>query len=108
MATADLLQGLQDWYRRQCNGTWEHACGISLETLDNPGWLLTIELQATALETTHFDRIDYQSDHDAHDWYQCWVEHKADTPPKFSAAGGPHNLSRMISIFLDWAERHES
>jgi Immunity protein 53 len=33
-----LLTQLQSWYVAQCNGDWEHTCGISIETVDNPGW----------------------------------------------------------------------
>lgn len=45
MADSDPLKGLQDWYCSQCNGDWEHGYGVSIETLDNPGWSLKIELK---------------------------------------------------------------
>ncbi len=32
---------LDDFYRRHCNGDWEHDYGVKIETCDNPGWLLT-------------------------------------------------------------------
>ncbi len=100
----DHLSRLQAWYKSQCNGEWEHAYGVSLKTLDNPGWRLTIDIKATPLETRTFERIEFQSTSDEDDWYQCWIDHADKRQPKFSAAGGPHNLSRMIEIFLDWAE----
>lgn len=34
---------IDDWFRRKCNGQWEHHLGISLTTTDNPGWWLTVD-----------------------------------------------------------------
>ncbi len=47
MTSIDLLQ---DWYRLNCNGDWEHEYGIKIYTLDNPGWGISIDLRRTALE----------------------------------------------------------
>lgn len=41
---------LINWYSSQCNGDWEHSYGLKLDTLDNPGWLLTIDLAETKFE----------------------------------------------------------
>ena len=41
---------LQRWYAEQCNGDWEHEFGIKIETLDNPGWNLEIDLSGTGFE----------------------------------------------------------
>jgi len=38
----DLLEQVEDWYSSQCNGDWEHQYGISIDTLDNPGWSRSI------------------------------------------------------------------
>ncbi|WP_223653945.1 Imm53 family immunity protein [Hymenobacter psoromatis] len=51
---------LQDWYEINYNGDWEHNSGLSLTTLDNPGWHLILSLQDTTLENIEFDR-QYQS-----------------------------------------------
>ena len=45
----NALQRLQDWYSAQCNGDWEHQQGVRIESLDNPGWALDIDLADTAL-----------------------------------------------------------
>ncbi len=37
-----LLYTLNQWYKSKCNGIWEHSNGLTLETLDNPGWHLKI------------------------------------------------------------------
>ena len=36
------IAGLEDWYADLCNGDWEHTGGIKIETLDNPGWCITV------------------------------------------------------------------
>ena len=41
----DILQDLAKWYTAQCNGEWEHSCGLKIDTLDNPGWIVTIDLK---------------------------------------------------------------
>jgi hypothetical protein len=68
----DPLAGIQKWYLSQCDGDWEHTYGVTLGTLDNPGWTLTIELQETEWEDVAFSKV---SDLDPeHDWYDCRKE----------------------------------
>ena len=45
-----LFNLLQDWYLAQCNGDWEHEFGIKIDTLDNPGWSVVIDLLGTNYE----------------------------------------------------------
>jgi hypothetical protein len=45
----DIIARLQNWYAAQCDGNWEHAWGIKIDTLDNPGWTVTIYLHDTPL-----------------------------------------------------------
>jgi hypothetical protein len=45
----DLLEWLQGWYRSQCNGDWEHCYELVIETLDNPGWSISIPLEGTSV-----------------------------------------------------------
>ncbi len=88
---------LEKWYRQQCNGDWEHAWGIKIETLDNPGWKIAINLNETRAEHRILQRVRIQRLED--DWILYWVEEKA-----FHAACGPLNLSETIRIFVDWFE----
>jgi hypothetical protein len=44
------LDFLQRWYAEQCDGKWEHSYGVRIETLDNPGWQITVDLNGTGLE----------------------------------------------------------
>jgi len=40
---------LQNWYAKQCNGDWEHMQGVKIETSDNPGWFIKVDLEFTPL-----------------------------------------------------------
>jgi hypothetical protein len=45
----DIFAELQRWYEAQCNGDWEHHNGITIESCDNPGWWVKIDLADTSL-----------------------------------------------------------
>lgn len=98
----NALAELQDWYRSQCDGDWEHSEGISIDTLDNPGWEIEISLQGTELEWRSFPEHSYgvgkNADTSGDDWLSCKVEEKV-----FKGFGGPYKLEEMIKIFLDWS-----
>jgi hypothetical protein len=54
----DVLAELQRWYLDQCDGDWEHAYGITIDTLDNPGWSLRIDLTETPLSDREYRRAE--------------------------------------------------
>lgn len=37
-----LLGRLELWFASNCDGEWEHREGITIQTCDNPGWLVKI------------------------------------------------------------------
>lgn len=88
---------LQKWYHTHCDGDWEHSNGIRLETLDNPGWSLTVDLQDTELEGEKFQKVKIERSKD--DWLICTVKDS-----KFDGACGPANLPEVLKLFRDWAE----
>ena len=95
-----VLELLQEWYLQNCDGDWEHTYGLSIETLDNPGWRVKIDLTGTYLEIKHFESIKIErSDND---WIHCWVKEN-----KFNGAGGPKNLQEILSKFLEWSRLEE-
>jgi hypothetical protein len=96
------LSELQDWYAAQCDGDWEHCYGLSIGTLDNPGWCLCIDLEGTDLADVAFAEVKENYEDDL-DWLVC-AKHAA----KFTGHGGPRKLERMMRIFLDWAKAHSS
>ena len=94
----DQISRIQRWYADQCDGDWEHTFGIKLGTLDNPGWLLYVEISDTALADKPFLPILRGDSEDDTDWLHCKVANG-----KFEAAGGSHNLQEMLEMFLQWA-----
>ncbi len=91
---------LQEWYKNQCDGDWEHEYGIKIETVDNPGWYLTINLTGTEQENIIFDAVNI--DNDPNDWFFCTVRNK-----NFEASCSPNNLPKIFQIFRNWVENCE-
>lgn len=92
------LSQLQDWYLANCDDDWEHTYGVKVETLDNPGWMLSVDLVGTPLEASPFAGYEYGLELDDDEWVHCKVDGKV-----FKAAGGPRKLEEMIEVFLAWA-----
>jgi hypothetical protein len=89
----ESLTELQRWYLDQCDEDWEHSYGVTIGTLDNPGWSLTIDLVDTALEGKPFEPIQYgmlnEAETSEDEWIHCKVEDN-----KFTAFGGPPQTGR--------------
>jgi hypothetical protein len=96
--TTEALFRLQDWYLAHCDGEWEHSYGVKINTLDNPGWELIVDLDHTELADEPFKAVERESDD--RDWIRCQLRGS-----KFEAAGGPLNLQEIIDTFLTWAAR---
>lgn len=97
------LARIQAWYSAQCDGEWEHASGISIESLDNPGWWVKIRLLGTSLAGRAFveiaENVDAQRFALGSRWLSCRVE--GDT---WHGAGDETQLERILIEFLLWAE----
>lgn len=91
------LNWLQNWYRMRTDGNWEHQYGIKIETVDNPGWRVDIDLADTELSAIPFSRVN--SEKDKFDWIHCWVE-----DCKFKIACSSSNLDQGLEIFRNWAK----
>ena len=110
---APLLEELENWYVSNCDGDWEHQYGVKIETQDNPGWSVQVNLIFTALEDAPFQRI--QVDDSETDWYVCWVESREPQHPEaltaaeirnaniFHGRGGAQNLRDIIRVFVEWS-----
>lgn len=105
------LSKLMSWYISHCDGEWEHHHRISLETLDNPGWILKVNLVGSDLEGVTMPVLS-EDDEDAENspWIDCRIENQ-----RFVGASDPAQLPRLISVFaslLDGrtasAKKHEA
>jgi hypothetical protein len=94
------LQWLQNFYKSNCNGEWEHTYGIKIDTLDNPGWMISIDLRETIFERYQFNelRIDRSKDN----WIICKLENGV-----FKGNGGAGNLEEIIGIFRNWVDANK-
>lgn len=93
----DLLIWLQNWYQSQCDGDWEHLYGVKIDTLDNPGWMVSIDLKETELENKPFCEV--RTDNGESDWIICSVKNGI-----FEGIGDAGKLTEIIRIFKEWAE----
>ncbi len=97
----DELSEIQDWYVSMCDGDWEHQFGLKTDTLDNPGWIVKIDIAETDLETKPFTPVEKGVGTEAiegdQDWYECEKKDK-----KFIGNGGPFHLKTILRIFLNW------
>lgn len=94
----DTLPHLQNWYTDQCNDDWEHRYGVSIETLDNPGWRVVVELTGTVYAEMEMDTIEIKRS--THDWVHAWIDCRT-----FHGDGGPGILNEIIAIFRDVINR---
>jgi hypothetical protein len=88
---------LLKWYYNHCNGDWEHGQGIHIDSIDNPGWSISINLEDTELQTKKFQTIEKECAE--HDWFICFIKNN-----KFEGRCGPLNLPEVLQIFRNWAE----
>ncbi|MFT5422720.1 MAG: hypothetical protein ACI89L_000485 [Phycisphaerales bacterium] len=94
------LARLCGWYSLHCDGEREHQYGINIQSMDNPGWALTIALADTMLDALVAEQKCLRRSE--HDWIK-WSVGKDKGETKFIAYGGPNNLAEMIHAFVMWA-----
>ncbi len=92
------IERLQHWYASQCDGDWEHDQGIHIETLDNPGWSVAINLEGTALSAKDF--ADVQIERNSKDWLHIFIRDN-----KYMIRCGPLNLEEGLNEFFGWVDK---
>lgn len=88
---------IMKWYEKNCDGDWEHSFRITIETLDNPGWSVKIDLDGTT-----FPQIDNpwkMIERTEKDWYGYSI-----SDDQFSASGDPTKLPFLVDIFRQFSE----
>lgn len=93
----DILKWIQNWYKKNCDGYWEHMYGIKIYNVDNPGWAVKIDLQETALEEKFFPKIE--NDYGEENWLICFVKDGV-----FNGSGDSDKLEEILSVFKKWVE----
>lgn len=64
-----VLGELEQWYESECKEDWEHQFGVSIGTLDNPGWTVTIDLDSKSLAQKPFQTVEDLRP--GRDWIRC-------------------------------------
>ena len=95
------LVWLAEWFRRHCDGDWEHQYGVSITTLDNPGWSVQIDLAETTLASKAFDRVEID---DGDRWVRVWKE---DAPPVLRGVGSPLELPAIVHHMRRWLDQND-
>jgi Immunity protein 53 len=96
-----VLDEIQSWFRDQCNGEWEVENRVYVESLDNPGWHVKVDIQGSSIENRQFEDLRIKRTKD--NWVYCQIEEHF-----FHAYGGALNLPELLYIFLEWARQQES
>ena len=92
-----VLSELQEWFASQCDGDWEHGHGIRIESLDNPGWFVIVDLARTALASAKFEEIKVDNGRGE------WAAIRVTDDGVWQAASDPGGLEAAIARCLSWA-----
>jgi hypothetical protein len=87
-----MLEWLENWYASQCDENWEHNHGIKIETTDNPGWSIEINLIDTNVNSSEIAWVLIEPNE--YEWLGYKVENGY-----FDAFAGVHKLNLLIKIF---------
>jgi len=96
----DIVGWIEHWYRVHCNGDWEHGQGVKIETLDNPGWWVSIDLEGTDMSDKPFEPVETGRGENPDDWMSCRVQKGV-----FQGSGGPEKLGAILRVFKEWCDR---
>ncbi|GMU04316.1 immunity 53 family protein [Corallococcus caeni] len=105
----DELRWLEQWYSAQCRGDWANDRGVTIQSLDNPGWMVTIDLEGTPLARRMTDALLLRAGEPPSaengnvggtDWIECAVK-----DGRFTGAGDPFKLHTILRCFREWADQ---
>lgn len=96
----DPLTRLQRWYAGRCDGDWEHQHGVTIGTLDNPGWTLSVDLVDTEWEGLQMPPFSEGDSAEDASWLACGVENQ-----RFHGACSPERLHELVERFLRIVEQ---
>jgi Immunity protein 53 len=109
----DPLVWLERWYEEQWDDEGAHDLGFSIESLDNPGWLVQVNyLLGLNPEAIASDRIltvvgEPPSEENGNNGGAIWMICEIQSG-KFIGSGDPTQLSRILSEFRSFVEAHST
>ncbi len=95
----ELLKWLQDWYIQECINNKNCISDeiINIDTIDNPGWHIRINIKATKLARRILDEINFDNGDDD------WVFIKLNTGV-FEGVGDKSKLVFILQFFKAWCQ----
>ncbi|WP_282178447.1 immunity 53 family protein [Maribacter stanieri] len=97
----DILDWIQDWFKDNCDGDWEHGEVIQITTIDNPGWEVEIDISNTSIASMNLDWILNETS--KQDWYGVKIADQ-----KFTAAGDIGKLKFLLGLFKEMIDKIEN
>ncbi len=90
MQSTDLILWLQNWIYNQ----WKKHLGyqVSITTIDNPGWGVTIDLQNFSNKKLPLADVENSES----DWFYCTIQDN-----HFEGDGGLYNLIDILHVFIN-------
>lgn len=98
-----ILEEFGAWYEARCNGSWEHDFGISIESLDNPGWRIRIDLAGTVVEGCILAPVSAGVESGGEPNARRWMSCRANGT-RFEGAGDPSRIEDILLLFMDWCD----
>ena len=93
------LGALQAWFAAHCDGNWEQEYGVTIGTVEEPGW----ERASISSERGSGKRAGVRVRSAVGDWCEAWCDGYT-----FHAVGGTHNLDELLGTFVTFAERQSA
>ncbi|MCI9247986.1 MAG: rhodanese-related sulfurtransferase [Dorea sp.] len=91
----ELLKWLQDWCKKQYENELGHIPEIKIYNIDNPGWVVKIDLSKTKFADKPFEQIRY--DEGDNDWMFCNIKDSV-----FDGCGASQKLADILRVFKSW------
>lgn len=89
------IETIASWYKKNVRQDEPNTLIINIESLDNPGWWVTINLKGTDFEKETFSKIENEKTQN--DWIKLFVR-----TSKFEGFGDPFKLDTILKCFGTW------
>ncbi len=91
-----MINWLQKWFKDQTDGNWEHEVIIKIESIDNPGWSIEIDLMKSDIIPIEWRLFEISDDN--------WLGYKFEDNI-FYIAGDANKLDLSIRVFQEFIEK---
>lgn len=92
----EAVAWLSAFYSGHCDDAWEHQYGVTIQTIDNPGWTIEVDLTGTEFAASEFVSIDNGTDVESADWYVVFGR-----DGKLRGAGSPDRLGTLLVLLVE-------